>query len=314
MVPTHQWICLKKEFQFHYNMTDNLKKFIENNSILIHKDDMLNLYKKCPSKLKPELLQIFEDSGITINSEDQEVINNTLWGIKTPDLTLTIRAPKNGLWNCGYTINQGVQGGSQIGFFNHKKAQEFLDKFLGGNGYVSAMNPDMLRRYQWIEVPYLSNDGTTFFITKYYYDKYDPVKKAKKRAEKKAVKDFEKESYKLIENDIKKVKTIIDGYIGFPPQPWGPTLNNNEITHFIRNHNDVRITIYNVDIIEKDEQDLINEINKITDRKWVKMFSQYYDNNEGKAFNNKLYYLSLIPEDMEPFKELKDQIDRSYGL
>ena len=152
-------------------MTYDAQKFIEKYIDLIEQGDIDKILRKCPVHIRPEIIEILESVGITLNDSD-----DALYGIKTEGTTMTVRAPKDGLFNIGWTRNQGVRGGSQVGFKRLIDARKVADQF---GGYPYVMANEMKIRFNWVEVPTIF--GTNIFITSREFNEWDPVKRKERK-------------------------------------------------------------------------------------------------------------------------------------
>lgn len=292
------------------NLNPQLKEFLEQNvELLDTTDGIAELCNKCPAHLKDKLITILEDVKITIDSDKVKFLNSKIYNIKSkagPGYTLTVRAPKNGEFNCGFTSNQGVQGGSQIAFMDIQKAQDFLADFSADEeAYISMMQPSMLDKFDWIEVPFIGGKHK-FYITKQYFDKYDPVKKQQKMLQDKAYWEYTRAAQKLKDTFIDEdaAKHMLDTDFGIPSYT---TLGNLIYLDVSPYADEINLHIVNTAVDASREKDLIDKINKYTTKEFIKYYSNTVENNQ-------IGELVLRMKDNSDILNLKKSIENKYGV
>lgn len=156
----------------------DLDSLIDQNIHLIDTGNFEEFYDICKAQLKRKdlilLTDLLSEEGIDLPYS----ITGFLYGVKTSSHTLALRAPISPtMYNVGFTSNQGMKGGHQIGFESRKAAQNYIDNNKGlianffGSARVSIILPETIAGYNWkqIEIP-----GGTAFATTSAINSFEP--------------------------------------------------------------------------------------------------------------------------------------------
>lgn len=156
----------------------DLDSLIDQNIHLIDTGDFEKFYEICKAQLKRKDLILLTDLLSEEGIELPYSITGFLYGIKTSSYTLALRAPISPtMYNVGFTSNQGMKGGHQIGFESRKAAQNYIDNNKSlianffGSARISIILPETVAGYNWrqIEIP-----GGTAFATTSAINSFEP--------------------------------------------------------------------------------------------------------------------------------------------
>lgn len=149
----------------------DLDSLIDQNIHLIDTGDFEKFYDICKAQLKRKDLILLTDLLAEEGIELPYSITGFLYGVKTSSHTLALRALISPtMYNVGFTSNQGMKGGHQIGFESRKAAQNYIDNNFG-SARVSIILPETVAGYNWkqIEIP-----GSIAFATTSAINSFEP--------------------------------------------------------------------------------------------------------------------------------------------
>lgn len=141
----------------------DLDSLIDQNIHLIDTGKFEEFYDVCKAQLKRKDLILLTDLLAEEGIELPYQITGFMYGIKTKDAILSLRAPiSTTQYGVGFTQSIYMKGGHQIGFESRKAAQDYADT-LPNYTRISIILPETIAGYNWkqIEIP----GGTAFATT-----------------------------------------------------------------------------------------------------------------------------------------------------
>ena len=121
---------------------------------LLNAERWEELFDRLPIQTRSVLFDLLDTTMV-----DQDIIDKLqlrfgiMYGLKYSGDTVAVGAPdKNGVYAVRVVANQGMRGGSQLGFKSRKEAEVFASKFSGDIPDVYVMQSKTVVGYTWIKI------------------------------------------------------------------------------------------------------------------------------------------------------------------
>ena len=232
-----------------------LKELLQKNPELfqlLNAERWEELFDRLPIQTRSVLFDLLDTTMV-----DQDIIDKLqlrfgiMYGLKYSGRTVAIGAPdKNGVHTVRVVANQGMKGGSQLGFKSRKEAEVFASKFSGDIPDVYVMQSKTVVGYTWIKI---NTEFGQAYSTLEYVGKFKSADSTIKR----------------ISKQIREIKDEIyscNRKLEHPTQFWevkDAALNDN-LNKIVTLHNTIvrQCEVLNIDIVNMDEVDWM--VNKKT--------------------------------------------------